>query len=506
MDTTDFAALVGRLERESDRRPRAYLIKLLLVAALGYAPLAIAVLAMIGAIAAIFLTLLEGGTPGVWHVLAFAAAVSCALVIVRAMWIAIPEPAGHPLLPEEAPALFAAVDDIVQKLAATPRGSANHIRVDTIALDREFALSLHPIPLRGLFGDYTHRLQVGLPLLHALSIAELKTVLAHEIAHLGSTYNRFTSWIYRQRTVWSAIEERYAEPESILDRALAAFYGRYATFFLAYSLVSARHHEFAADRAAARVTHTRLFARTLLKTELIGRFLAEVFWTKLFEQVERLPEPQYLPYSVMGRAITLAQKQWLRSDWLHEGLRRYPAEQETHPALGERLAELDIVPELPTGVADTASLSLLGQNASLIVKQFDEQWREEYVPAWRKRHDAIREARWKISQYEAVGDADLKPEDLWEKASLLLDIAREREALDTLQALIAREPGMAKAQFLLGRLLLEAADERGLKHLALATQHDAELLDAAGELGYGYLVQRGRRAEAQRFWERIQAA
>ena len=110
-------------------------------------------------------------------------------------------------------------------------------------------------------------------------------MLAHEIAHLGSTYNRFTSWVYRQRAVWAAIEERYADPESILDRALSLFYGRYATFFLAYSLVCARHHEFAADRAAARVTHTRLFGRTLIKTDLIGRFLAEVFWTKLFEQV-----------------------------------------------------------------------------------------------------------------------------------------------------------------------------------------------------------------------------
>ena len=151
-------------------------------------------------------------------------------------------------------------------------------------------------------------------------------------------------------------------------------------------------------------------------------------------------------------------------------------------------------------------MSLLGENAAPIIKEFDEHWREEYVPAWRKRHDAIREARWKISQYENVSETEIKPEDLWEKASLLLDIARGGEAVEALQVLVVREPSMAKAQFLLGRLLLEAADERGLQHLALAVQHDAELLEAVGELGYGYLIQRGRRAEAQRFWDRVQAA
>ncbi|MFL6619552.1 MAG: M48 family metalloprotease [Povalibacter sp.] len=505
MDTTDFAVLVGRLERESDRRPRAYVLKLMMVVALGYVLPALAILAVVAAIATIVWTLLNGSTPGFWHVVALGISVSVTVLSIRGLLIPVAEPDGRELTSDEAPALFAAIDEVVQKLASSPKGVAQHLRIDSVALDREFALSLHLIPQFGVFGQYAHRLQIGLPLLNALSIAEIKTLLAHEIAHLGGMHNRFSSWIYRQRTAWSAIEERYAEPESLIDRALAYAYGRYASFFLAYSLVMARNHELAADRAAARATHARLFGRALIKTELIGRFLAEVFWTKLFEQVEKLPEPQYLPYSVMSRAITLAQKQWQRADWLHEGMRRYSAEHDTHPALGERLAALEVTPELPTNVADSSALALLGENAAHIVKEFDEQWRAEYVPAWRKRHDAIREARWKISQYEVVAEADLKPEALWEKASLLLDIAREREALDSLRVLVAREPTMAKAQFLLGRLLLESADERGLHHLASAVQHDPELIDAVGELGYGYLVQRGRRAEAQRFWDRIQA-
>lgn len=125
------------------------------------------------------------------------------------------------------------------------------------------------------------------------------------------------------------------------------------------------------------------------------------------------------------------------------------------------------------------------------------------MPAWRKRHETIREAGWKIAQYDNTPEAELKPEDLWQKASLLLDVARERDAIETLQILVARDEKSAQAQYLLGRLLLEAADERGLQHLSLAARHDPELLDAVGELGYGYLIERGRRGEAQRFWDRI---
>ena len=127
----------------------------------------------------------------------------------------------------------------------------------------------------------------------------------------------------------------------------------------------------------------------------------------------------------------------------------------------------------------------------------------ENAPAWRKRHDAIKEARWKIAQYENTPPAELKAEDIWGKATLLLDLGQDHDAIETLQELLASDPANSKAHLLLGRLLLEYADERGLQNLALAGQQDPELLEAAGQAGYGYLMDRGRKGEAQRFWERM---
>lgn len=506
MDNTDFAVLIGRLERESDRWPKAYIFKVVLVAALGYLPVALAVAVILAALFSGVHSLLTIGRPGILSIMSAVAGVALLVTIVRALWIRIEPPAGHDLLRDEAPALFAAIDELLQKMATTRKGRTRVVSVDWVTIDREFDAGIRQIPRRGAFGGYANHLHVGVPYLMALNIAEFKTLLAHEIGHLGGLHNRFISWVYRQRVVWAELQQKFESAEGMGQRLLAQFYGRYCQYFCAYTFVLARNHEYAADRAAARATNPRVLGRALIRCELIGRFLADVFWKRLFDQVDKVPEPQYLPYSVMSRAITMAQKEWQRQDWLDMSLRAYGGDGDTHPGLGERLAALDVPAEMPTQISDKSALALLGDSAAAIIKGCDDEWSAEYLPAWRKRHDAIREARWKISQYENTPAAELKPEDLWQKAALLLDMAREHEAVETLQVLVMRDEKSAKAQLLLGRLLLESGDERGLKHLTLAAHHDVGLLAEAGEVGYDYLMQRGRRGEAQRFWDRVRAA
>lgn len=503
MDNTDFAVLVGRLERESDRQPQLYLLRVAAIVALGYLPLALTVLLFVCSCYFLIAALIAGEPPAFFAVVGLVASVLAILAIVRALWVDVDAPAGRDLTREDAPALFTAIDELLQKMATARKGKSRIIQIDWVTLDREFAVGVRQVPRRGIFGGYSNHLHIGVPLLMALSVAEFKTLLAHEIGHFGGWHNRFAAWIYRQRLPWAAVYAKLAEPEALADKCLGLFYGRYAPYFDACTFVLARNHEYAADRAAARATNARVLGRALIKVELIARFLSEVFWKRLFDQIEKVPEPQYLPYSVMPRAIAMAHKEWQQHDWLHESLRIYTGDEDTHPGLGERLAALDVPTEMPTQVADRSALLLLGDSAQEIVKWCDDEWSAEYLTAWRKRHDAIREARWKIAQYENTPEADLTPDHLWEKSALLLDVARNHDAVETLRQLVVRDSKMAKAQLLLGRLLIESGDEHGLEHLALAAEHDSALITEAGEIGYGYLIQRGRRGEAQRFWDRI---
>jgi tetratricopeptide (TPR) repeat protein len=102
--------------------------------------------------------------------------------------------------------------------------------------------------------------------------------------------------------------------------------------------------------------------------------------------------------------------------------------------------------------------------------------------------------------------SELKSEDVWQKSLLLLDIGQQHAALEELRALVVLEPHLAKAHFLLGRLLLESGDESGLQNLTIAAQQSEEFLEPAGHLGYGYLMERGRKGEAVRFWDKCRAA
>lgn len=506
MDASDYSALVGRLERESDDTPRIYACKVAVVAAFGYVLIGAVVLAILACLAYCLYAFIHDDRLSRWS--AFGAAVGGAALfaMVQALIVRAEPPAGRRVTREDVPDLFAAIDDVLQRMALNKGGKVRIIPLASVTLDNEFAVSICQIPQWGIFGNYSNHLQIGVPLLAVMNVAELKALLAHELGHLGGDYARFAGWIYRQRTTWQTLQQKVAEPNNLFERILGMFYRGYTPHFLAYTFVFARRHEYQADRAAAQATNPRVLARALVKHELAARFLSEIFWPRFFAQVERIPQPQYPPFAMLPKAFGVAQKEWLRGDWLQRALQRFAGESDTHPSLGERMTALGAPPELPTYAPDATSLALCGPVGPALLKWCDDEWQTDNALAWRKRHDAIKEARWKISQYENTAAEQLQPSDLWEKTLLLLDIGRQDDAVEELRGLVARDPSVARAQFLLGRLLLEEGDEKGLSNLTQAAKQDVELIEPAGHLGYGYLIERGRRGEAQRFWERIQAA
>lgn len=506
MDNNDTAILIGQAERESDTAPKVYRSKVTTLAALGYAPLILCAAALLISLLGIALSLLSGGALPIWSVVVILVACALGFAVSRTLAIETTAPAAREITQDEAPALFATLDDVLQRMSYAKNGATHFALVHSVSIDGTFDVQLHQTARRGVFGSFENHLHIGVPLLAALSLAELKAVLAHEIAHLGGENERFAAWIYRQREVWGTLHARFQHPSNLVETVLAKFYRWYIPYFRAYSFVMARNLEYSADRAASRATHPGAVANALTKLALMRRFLAEDFWPRLLNQVESAPEPPYLPYSMMPRAFGMALKQWSRQDWLEQCLRAFPPEGDTHPNLGDRFAALNIVPAPPTYSAERSSLSVFGAQAPAILKWCDQAWLKENGLAWRQRHKAIGELRWKIAEYEKTPSSELKPEDLWQKVLLILDLDDLARAIEELRVLVAREPGMAKAHLMLGKLLLQSGDEQGLQSLHAAAKHDANIVQEAAGAGYTYLIDRGRKGEAQRFWSRVCAA
>ena len=497
MDSSDFSTLIGRLEREADAHPQLYLGKVAIAAALGYLFPALIALVILTCCFLIIYALATGATPPILAAIGILAGAGALIAAIRALRVQIAVVDGLALTPEDAPDLFRLIDVISHKIGVAPFA--------TVKVNGDFKLGIQQIAQWGVFGGYRNHLHIGAPLLLALSADEFCALLAHEIGHLGGNQRKFGAWIYRLRNTWHLLQPKFAEPANTFDRVLAPYCRWYAPWFHAYSFALARNHEYESDQIGAWITSAPTLGRALIQVEMASRFLSDVYWARFLSRVEEAPEPPYKPYSLLPRAFKILEKEPSRPQWLAEALRRYASDNDTHPSLAERLAALEVAPQLPPPATTSAALMTLGPSAQAAIDHCDDVWRAQNLANWRKRHDEIREARWKLAEYEQQDSGALAPEDLWSKAGLLLSVNRAEDAIDTLQQLVAGKRVHPDAHMLLGELLLKFGEEQGLEHLVAAAQQRAEVADTATSIGYDYLASRGRKREAQRFAQRIGA-
>src|SRR4051794_37771665 len=158
--------LVERLEHEAEQAPGRYLLKLALLAGLGYAVLAVTLLCTLGALAFMLLYLLLV-RPAIDPYMAFPIVILgvASTVVLRALWIRFVLPEGHELQADEAPELRAEVERIREAVGAAP--------LHGIVINRDLNAAAAFVPRGlGLWGQ-RHYLILGLPLLQALDRREL---------------------------------------------------------------------------------------------------------------------------------------------------------------------------------------------------------------------------------------------------------------------------------------------------------------------------------------------
>ena len=187
---------------------------------------------------------------------------------IRACYFRIRAPEGMLLAPSEGRALYEFVEEIRRAVGAPP--------VDSITITGGFhasaAVYLPPWRLRR-----RRTLVLGFPVLTTLSKAELRAVIAHELAHFSRAYDPFAAWVYRTRSSWFALR-------TALDRRLATpvyvywLIGWYVPRLNAASAEVARRHELVADRVAANVAGSRAAADALVVFESGARFADDTHW------------------------------------------------------------------------------------------------------------------------------------------------------------------------------------------------------------------------------------
>jgi Zn-dependent protease with chaperone function len=486
MTREQFDEFVGGIERRLGARPLALRLWIALIVALGYGVFLfwfllvflIGMLFFLGAVAV-------DTVPG----LVLLAAGSLLLTLggiqaVALFWIAVKLPPGRVLSPREAVDVFA----ILERLRVASRSP----RFPQVRITPEFNASVRTIPRLGVFGWPRYILDLGLPLMEALSPGECEAVLAHEVAHWSRRHGRFGAWICRLRATWDRAFQQLHQPANsqtarTLQKLLWKFLDWYWPRFNGYAFVLSRANEYAADCFAADWAGSEIMASALWRIACHSLRLDEQFWPNMEQQANVQEMPPADVTAQMAAFLAQPAPPADASRWMQQVALRLTDYLDTHPSLSDRLRAIGQSTEtwhsagLPSVAQPSAAVVVLGEQRETIARDVDSLWQKQIEETWRARHVRAISLQHRLTTLEgAPREPESGPHQLWERAQTTLDLHGPTAAEPLLRQLVAVQPTHSAANLILGRILLDRGDVEGEQFLRkVLEKEEDELLPAA---------------------------
>ena len=379
---------------------------------------------------------------------------------IRACFYRLPVPKGLLLAPSDGRALYDLVEDIRRAVDAPP--------VDGIVITGGFnASAMIDSPSWRLRRRRT--LVLGLPMLTTLSMAELRAVIAHELAHFSHAYDPFAASVYRTRQNWlglrAALDERWATPAYVLW-----LMHWYVPRLNSASAAIARRHEVVADRVAAVVAGSRATADALVVVESGARFVVDVHWPNIqisHETAAELPRPYSQMLAWNARTTSLETLNALLDD--------DTGAHDTHPSLRERFARLDEPIRLPPPIVCSAGEEILGAELEKIARQLDDMWIAENGESWKEQREEYVDRTATRDRLAALETPS--PDERFKLAALTEILQGADAALPIYQS--AAQDGHAAGSLAAGRVLLDRMDSNGVALVEDAMARDDSLTPQA---------------------------
>lgn len=190
---------------------------------------------------------------------------------------------GLQLSKEQIPRLHGVVEEVAKKVET---GVVNEIY---IAPGAEIGVHQEGRGPFGLFGSKRRVLTLGMAAMHVLTVAELKSILAHEYAHFSHQDTFYSRFIYQV-----TLSIRHALGGMAATGGLFHYinpsYWFLVLYFKSYALLSAgfsRSREFLADRMAATLYGSDVFATALKNVSTDGALYEIAVYQNLASLLEK---------------------------------------------------------------------------------------------------------------------------------------------------------------------------------------------------------------------------
>lgn len=488
MSQDSFQALVNRLETAWSGRPEGLLRHTVAWVTLGYVVLAAPVLVGLillatgVALAALYQSLVATVLAGVIAL----AGLGLAVFVLGCMWVHFEPPEGLVLEEKDHPELH--------KVLAELGDLAGGMRFHRVMLDPDMNASVVQTPRLGIFGWYRSHLMIGLPLMEALSLDELKAVLAHEIGHLTRADGKTCAWLHRTRETWERVVERFSRNGH--HRVFGDFFQWFWPRFSSRVLVLSRFNELAADQFAAHAVSPQALASGLRRLAILAKRSESEFWEPLDRAVN---EGRDLPTDVMDRLSAVVRQPLdpaQAATWLAEAEASRTGSTASHPGLAARLAALS----LPGEPAHTLPSELPeGQSSAdlLLTPGFMDHTRRHFSRMWVEQASEGRARRAHQQELEQAAGT----RKAWERIAALVRLDGLEKVQPEVMALLERHPAHSGALYLRGSHLAEKADPQACEFLERATS-DPTIASRALQALEQVHTSNGREKEAAQVKER----
>lgn len=479
MEQQKFDSLISRLEIEAKNNPRAYMIQVLWVTALGFLVLGIAVLfALFPLIALAGLGFLVVITKGKALIFVFKLGKLLILLLIPS-WVMLkssfqmlftrfPKPEGRELFKEDAPQLFKRIEEIRQR---TNGPSIHHVLITP-----ELNAGIVQHPRFGLLGWEDNYLILGLPLLQILNADEATAVIAHEYGHLSGHHSRLGGFIYRFRSTWGRLQEISEQWQDWGSRLITKLFGRYAPYFNAYTFVYARNNEYVADSVSVGLVGVKETANALMRTEIAAQFQREVFWPSINKLASSQSEPVSNLSAYWQKVISEQLDENKRIAYLETASRAKTNHYDTHPSLLDRLSAIGAKAETENAkelvlVAESAAKVWLSDTYETIASEFDGEWKKSISDKWVERYNSVTQKRQALA--DLLAKDNLSVDESWQ--SLLLDEeVNEVNIEEKILTFSSNHPEHLHARFRTGSIKLSKNDEQGIDDFEFILSKDIQ--------------------------------
>jgi Zn-dependent protease with chaperone function len=488
---TKFDLLVRQLERSTSQRNTAnYQLKVAALAAIGYGYIWIICLALFSSLWLVR-WLFESTQQRVIAVDPNQLWLLFGLVAIATFWVQYTPLNDREIHRTEFPELFTIIDELSLKLK-TPK-------IHHVVINYDHNAAIYQAPRIGLLGWYQNYLLLGLPLLQSLTPEQFKATLAHELGHLAGNDSSFTGYILRVRRMW---EQLTADNNFFV---LQWFFRWYEPLIKAYSFVSVRDREYAADALAKRMTSPDIAANDLIQTYIYQYYLQEDFSRELDRQAREAATP---PLDVVTKMLTALRQPLdphIAQFWLGLILGEATDTDDTHPCLSDRLAAVGYpTPKswTPTPILITAAEYYFGDQLTDLAAELDLRWYESRKVAWFRQYQQARYQRKYLATLNRLATTRaLTLNEATIQADLSTELHGQLVALPLWQEILARSPDHAQANYQVGKALVNRGHLSGCVYLEQAIALDPDLVIPSCEELYRFHTFQGDLAAAEIYLE-----